>query len=194
MNSSQLRHGGLVLIGTGLLILGIVSGILLLDPKQGESKGESGDGSLIGNSSVVPVEVNFKAPRLSLTDLKGDDASIDDYQGKVILLNNWATWCPPCKEEMPALEAFFQAHQDDGFMLIAIEAGDPHADVADFVNSFDLSFPVWLDPSNQALQTFNNYGLPNSYVIDRDGNVKLAWTGPISEPMLEKYVTPLIEE
>jgi thiol-disulfide isomerase/thioredoxin len=188
-NGAQLRYGGLILVGAGLLALGIVTAILLID-----RHGKEFSTSAAQDISAVPADVNFKAPDLRLKNLDGDDASIEDYQGKVVLINNWATWCPPCREEMPGLEAFFKAHQDEGFILIGIDAGDSHDDVADFINSFDLSFPVWLDPTNQALQAFRNYGLPNSYVIDRDGYVRLVWTGAISEPMLEKYVTPLLEE
>jgi cytochrome c biogenesis protein CcmG, thiol:disulfide interchange protein DsbE len=95
---------------------------------------------------------------------------------------------------MPALQAFYDAHKDDGFVLIAIDAGDPFNDVEDFVHTYGLSFPVWLDPENQTLKAFKNYGLPNSYVIDKDGVVQLAWTGAISDTMLEKYVAPLLQE
>jgi peroxiredoxin len=142
----------------------------------------------------MPVEVNFKAPDLSLTDIQGNNVSVSDHRGKVILLNNWATWCPPCKAEMPTLNAFYEAHRGEGFVLIAIDAGDTSADVEDFVKNYNLTFPVWLDPDTEALNAFKNFGLPNSYVIDREGVVQLAWTGAISDTMLEKYITPLIQE
>lgn len=194
LKRSQLRNGGLMLFGAGLIVLGIVAGLLIIDLQGKDTTADAANGQRSNETSVVPVEVNFKAPDLFLKDLSGEDVSIIDHIGKVILINNWAIWCPPCKEEMPALESYYQAHHSEEFILIAIDAGDPQADVADFVSRYVLSFPVWLDASNKALQAFNNYGLPSSYVIDKNGIVRVAWTGAISEHMLEKYVTPLIEE
>jgi peroxiredoxin len=76
--------------------------------------------------------------------------------------------------------------------LIAIDAGDPSGDVVKFVEDYHLPFTILLDPDNQALIAFQNDSLPSSYVIDHLGNVVLAWTGPINQAMLEKYVTPLL--
>lgn len=145
--------------------------------------------------AAVPVKVNFAAPAVSLTDINGTPASLTDLRGQVILVNLWATWCPPCKAEMPALETFYRKHKDSGFVIVAINDGDPTPDVNQFVSEYGLSFPVWLDPtyiaSEQAFKTMN---LPSSYVIDRDGTVVLSWVGGINSRNLEKYVTPVIEE
>jgi thiol-disulfide isomerase/thioredoxin len=191
---SQIRNSGLMLIGIGLLLLGVVTGIMLIGADKAPNSNLASGDDLLSNGSVIPVEVNFKAPNLKLKDLQGNDVSISDHLGKVVLINNWATWCPPCKAEMPALEAFYNKHRGEGFILIAIDAGDTSTDVEEFVNEYGLSFPVWMDPDSQALEAFKNYGLPNSYVIDKDGVVQLAWTGAISDLMLEKYVTPLLQE
>jgi len=145
-------------------------------------------------NSVVPQEVNFAAPELSLQNLNGETESLADYHGQVILVNNWATWCPPCKAEMPTLVAYHNEHTADGFSVIAVEAGEPLDMVAQFADSYQMSFPVWLDPNGASLRAFGNGTLPNSYVIDRSGTVRYAWTGEISKAMLEKYVTPLIAE
>ena len=110
------------------------------------------------------------------------------------MINNWATWCPPCKAEMPTLSKYFKEHRDQGFILVGIEAGDPTRDVEKFVKDYGLTFPILLDPNNKSLIAFHNDNLPSSYVIDRNGNVILAWTGPISKAMLEKYITPLLEQ
>jgi peroxiredoxin len=145
-------------------------------------------------SSVVPVSVQFAAPDLSLENINGKVESLTDYRDTVVLVNNWATWCPPCKAEMPTLSAYYREHTTEGFTIIAIEAGDPGHVVAPFVQSYNLEFPVWLDPNRDSLQAFGNGTLPNSYVIDRSGTVRYAWTGEISKAMLEKYVTPLLKE
>jgi len=148
----------------------------------------------VSSSSVVPMEVNFAAPELSLQNINGKTESLAAYRTDVVLVNNWATWCPPCKAEMPTLSDYYNEHHADGFTIIAIEAGDPLQPVAQFAESYQLQFPVWLDPNGDSINAFGNGNLPNSYVIDRTGMVRYAWTGEISKDMLEKYVTPLIEE
>lgn len=95
---------------------------------------------------------------------------------------------------MPTLSAYYNEHTSEGFTIIAIDAGDPAEGVVTFVESYSLKFPVWLDPDGTALRAFGNGTLPNSYVIDRNGTVRYAWTGEISKAMLEKYVTPLLSE
>jgi len=146
------------------------------------------------SNSVVPVKVSYAAPELSLQNIKGETEALTDYRNKVVLVNNWATWCPPCKAEMPTLVAYHNEHAADGFTVIAIEAGEPVDVVSQFADSFNMPFPVWLDPNSASLRAFGNGTLPNSYVIDRSGTVRYAWTGEISKAMLEKYVTPLISQ
>ena len=145
--------------------------------------------------SAVPVQVNYPAPDLTLTDAEGISHSLKDYRGQVALVNLWATWCPPCKEEMPTLQGFYDKYKDKGFVVIAINDGDPTADVLKFVKDYQLSFPVWLDPKYSATeQAFKTLNLPSSYVIDRSGTIRLMWVGGISRRMLNKYVAPLITE
>lgn len=145
--------------------------------------------------TAVPVSVSFPAPELTLTDIDGVPRSLADYRGQVVLVNLWATWCPPCKEEMPALQAFYEDHKDRGFVIIAINDGDPTADVIQFVKDYELSFPVWLDPTYSATEeAFHTLNLPASFVIDRSGTIQLAWVGGINSRMLEKHVMPLIAE
>lgn len=179
---------GMILLGCGLLLLGVVSAFWLVDADARRS--------LIGEkpSTVIPAKVEFAAPDLSLFDIQGNPVALADYRGKVVLVNNWATWCPPCKAEMPILQAYYEAHQAQDFILIAIDAGDAASQVLEYVQVYQLSFPVWLDPQMQALQAFRNDALPSSYVIDRQGVVRLAWTGAVDRETLEKFVTPLLEE
>jgi len=172
----------MVLIGVGLIVIGMAALDLLTDGKTS------------GEFSVVPSAVNFPAPELTLTDLNGQEVSLSDFRQQIVLINNWATWCPPCKLEMPTLQKYYQEHAREGFMLIGIEAGDTAEDVASFVTEDALTFQILLDPNEESLIAFQNDSLPSSYVIDHDGNVVLAWTGPINHAMLEKYVTPLLEQ
>jgi cytochrome c biogenesis protein CcmG/thiol:disulfide interchange protein DsbE len=172
----------LVLIGSGLIILGILLIRVLTTTTPGVQY------------SVVPSAVNFPAPNLVLNDLNGNKVNIADYHQQIVMINNWATWCPPCKAEMPILVKYYKAHSDQGFMLFGIEAGDPKKDIVGFVDEYGIPFPILIDPNTESLIAFHNDSLPSSYVIDRNGNVILAWTGPISQDMLEKYVTPLLEQ
>jgi len=145
--------------------------------------------------STVPAETNYPAPELTLTDLEGVTRSLAGYRGQVTLVNLWATWCPPCKEEMPTLQAYFNKHRDEGFTIIAVNDGDPTPDVIEFVEDYRLTFPIWLDPTYIATeQAFKTLNLPSSFVIDRSGTVRLQWVGEINRKMLEQYVTPIIKE
>lgn len=145
--------------------------------------------------STVPVQVNFSSPELTLTDIQGIPHSLSDYQGQVVLVNLWATWCPPCKKEMPTLQAYHDKYADNGFTIIAINDGDPTPDVIQFVKDYQLTFPVWLDPTYIATEdAFKTLNLPSSFVIDRNGMVRLSWVGEINSKMLEKHVTPIIKE
>jgi peroxiredoxin len=182
----------LFFIGGGLILLGLAALIAWPKAEANPAVALSGGSSGI---STVPVAVHYAAPDLTLFDLAGKEHSLLNYHGQVVLVNLWATWCPPCKAEMPTLEAYFQEHQADGFVTLAINDGDPNEAVASFVNEFNLSFPVLLDPSYQATDhAFKTHNLPSSFVIDRDGNVRLRWVGEIDRASLEKYVTPLLLE
>jgi cytochrome c biogenesis protein CcmG/thiol:disulfide interchange protein DsbE len=147
------------------------------------------------DSLTIPVKVNYSAPELTLLDTQGSPRSLSDYRGQVVLVNLWATWCPPCKEEMPALQSFYNKYRDQGFVIVAINDGDPKADVLQFVDDYKLTFPVWLDPNYIATeQAFKTLNLPSSFVIDRDGTIQIQWVGGITLRNLEKHVSPLILE
>jgi peroxiredoxin len=96
---------------------------------------------------------------------------------------------------MPTLQAFYDKYREDGFVIIAINDGDPMPDVLQFIEDYQLTFPVWLDPTYIATEeAFHTLNLPASFVIDRDGTIQLTWVGGISYSALEEYVAPLIVE
>ncbi|HWQ83339.1 MAG TPA: TlpA disulfide reductase family protein [Anaerolineales bacterium] len=177
----------LVLAGMGLIIFGVAAAIIVFEEtNRNQAQAQAGE--------VLPQIVNYPAPELQLVDVNGQTVDLKAYTGQVVLLNNWATWCPPCRAEMPALQVYHTAHQEQGFTVVAVEAGDPIEQVRQFVDEYGLTFPVWVDTRQQALAAFRNMALPNSYVMDRAGQVRLAWNGAISLETLDKYVTPLLEE
>jgi len=188
-NQSRLKILSLVLVGAGLVIFGAVALVILPKPiSVSEPTVEQTD------QGFSPAKMEEAAPDLELVDLEGREVSLEDYRGEVVLVNNWATWCPPCRAEMPILEAYYQVHKDEGFVLIGIEAGEPADEVVEFVENYGISFPVWLDPESKAIIGFRNMALPSSYVINPDGMIVYAWTGAVTLNSLEEYLTPLLKE
>jgi peroxiredoxin len=184
--NQKYRILALVLVGGGLLIVGLVSFILL-----------TSNYSTPSTASVRvsgPAVVDFPAPELQLHDIDGNPVSLSDYRGQVVLVNNWATWCPPCRQEMPILDAYFRDHRHQDFLIVAIDAGDPAEMVADFIDRYGLSFPVWVDPSSSALNSFRNNYLPSSYLIDQKGQVVMAWSGAVTYASLDQNITPLLKD
>jgi thiol-disulfide isomerase/thioredoxin len=186
--SSPKRFFAMLLIGAGLVLIGVMLFVFLNDAPAATSSSSSQD------FSTIPVKVNFAAPDLTLTNLSGKPVALKDYLGSVVLVNLWATWCPPCKEEMPTLQAFYEKYKTNGFALIAIDQEETLDVVTPFVKEFGLTFPVWLDEKYLAERKFKTSNLPSSYVIDRNGTVRLMWIGAISAKNLEKYVPAIITE
>lgn len=175
----------MTMIGFGLLALGIM---FLLLAQENSAYATTQD------FSTVPVTVDFAAPELNLTGMDGETVSFADYRGQVVLVNLWATWCPPCREEMPTLLAFYEKYRSKGFVLIGIDQGETKELVEPFIEEFKLTFPVWLDAGSVAGSEFATMNLPSSYVIDRDGQVRLMWIGGISKKNLEAHVPKIIME
>ncbi len=173
-----------ILLGAGLILFG--TALLAYLSINRNQPGSS-------NPAAVPVNVNFPAPELALNDLNGSTISLKSLQGQYVLVNSWATWCPPCQQEMPALESFYQAHKDKGFTIYAIEDGEPKGEVAQFVSKYQLSFPVLLDPDAKGYAAFQNPGLPTSWLINPQGTVVMTWQGAIDRKTLDEKVAPLLK-
>jgi thiol-disulfide isomerase/thioredoxin len=178
-----------IVIGIGLITVGVAAMALLTLRHSLWSQTES-----TVESSVVPVNADYAAPDLTLNDLDGKPRSLSDYVGKVVLVNMWATWCPPCVSELPTLNSFYKDYAMEGFVMIGIDDGEELSVVKDYVTQKGLIFPIWLDPTYLSESAFNTQNLPSSFLIDRQGQVRLQWVGAISRAMLEKYVLPIIEE
>ena len=180
---SRVRILAMMMVGIGLLATGAMF-VMLLDQRDASAQ----------DFSAVPAKVNFPAPELNLQDLSGEQVALSDYRGSVVLVNLWATWCPPCREEMPTLQTFYEKYKEDGFVLIAIDQEETSDVVQPFVEEFGLTFPIWLDLDYLAQQQFHTANLPSSYVVDREGVVRLMWIGGISKKNLEKFVPDIIRE
>jgi peroxiredoxin len=179
----------MIFIGAGLIVIAIT--FVIFPPRADGQTSTAGPGKV---PASLPGEVNYPAPALTLTDMQDQTVSLEDYRGQWVLVNNWATWCPPCRAEMPELNAYYEAHKDDGFVLVGISSGDTKTQIADFIQEYRLSFPMWQDPTSASLRAFRMDYLPSSIVIDPSGTVRLVWTGAVSLETLEKYVTPLLQQ
>jgi peroxiredoxin len=121
---------------------------------------------------IIALDERKKEKNFTLSDLQGTAVRLADWQGKVVVLNFFATWCPPCREEMPSLEKLYQVYQDQEFLVVGI-AGDVQGKkvVAPFIKEFGVTFPVLLDRKNQVLRQYLVRGLPTTCVLDRQGRI-----------------------
>jgi peroxiredoxin len=119
------------------------------------------------------------APDFAVADLQGRTVRLSALRGKVVVLNLWATWCPPCVEEMPSMERLWTSLQGDGFALLAVSQDEEgrHA-VEPFVERMRLTFPILLDPEHQVGDRYEVWGYPETFVIDRNGYVVERVIGP----------------
>jgi peroxiredoxin len=178
----------LITLGIGLILLGTAL-IIVLVQRESEHRELLADPD---SNCIQPAIVEYNAPTLTLKDLGLQDVTLETYQDDIVLLNTWATWCPPCRAEMPDLQTFYDKYHDMGFTLIGINIGESREQVLAFALEHDLTFPMWLDPTELTLRAFNTISLPYSAVIDREGIVRYAWSGATCLRELESTVTPLI--
>ena len=112
------------------------------------------------------------APNFTYPGLNGKMISLSDYRGRVVFLNIWATWCPPCREEMPSMEKLYKGLKGEGFEILAVSIDASGAGaVAPFMKEFRLSFPALLDPEGTIQQRYHTTGIPESFIIDKKGIV-----------------------
>ena len=127
------------------------------------------------------VEVGFEAPSYAARDLKGDSVSLALLRGKPVLLNVWATWCLPCKEEIPYLEKLHGEHAAKGLQIIgvSIDARGDEAKIESFASDFRMTYPIWRDPDERVNTRFLAIGVPSTYLIDRDGVLRWKHLGTL---------------
>ena len=120
--------------------------------------------------------------------------SIADYQGRWVLVNLWASWCPPCREEAPALEDFQRRYRGDGVTVLGINVQDNTDDALAFLREFPTSYPQLWSKGDERSEAFGTTGLPESFLVDPRGRVALIAIGPVDESFLSENVVPLIED
>jgi cytochrome c biogenesis protein CcmG, thiol:disulfide interchange protein DsbE len=158
-----------VLAVVGLLVWGLAS------------KGSSG----LAVGEAAPVD---PLPRLE----GGGTGSLADYRGQWVLVNFWASWCEPCKEEAPALEEFQRRHAGDSFTVLGIDSQDLSDDGRGFVREFGLTYPQLRDGDGEAADDYGTTGVPENFLVGPDGKVRLLIRGPVTEEILRDSVEPLL--
>jgi cytochrome c biogenesis protein CcmG, thiol:disulfide interchange protein DsbE len=145
-----------------------------------------------GSSRVVAGDV---APTRNLPLLEGRGrGSLADYRGRWVLVNFWASWCLPCRQEAPALEAFQQRHEGPKFTVLGIDTQDLSDDGRAFMRRYHLSYPQLHDGEGHAAQEFGTTGVPENFLVDPNGKVRVAVPGPMTEKSLRDDVAPLLSK
>ena len=169
------RRETLIAFGLLALLLGMLWW-LLPARKAGEEgskyhHAESLD--LYERAGVTEFKEGQRGPGLSLESLDGKTVSLNDYAGKLVLLNFWATWCPPCDAEMPTLENLWKRYRDKGLVVVgvSVDKAEPRAFVAPYVRGKKLTFPILLDPDMKAAQAWRVAGIPATFLVKPSGEV-----------------------
>ena len=137
------------------------------------------------------------APDFRLRDLRGNDFFSNRYQGRVLLINFWATWCTYCREELPLLEDFNRRYCAMGLQTVSILKDTNNIDLAmDISSKNSISYPILLDKDEELFKSFGAYALPQTVLVDRSGKIRFIHIGfnPKDEPLLEKEILRLLEE
>lgn len=145
-----------------------------------------------GAAALQGVNKGNLARDFTLETVDGNRVSLKDFGGKVVLINFWATWCPPCRDEIPDLQSAYQARQDDGFVVLGVNVEEPRVTVEQFVDEIDMTYPVLLDEGGQVLQTYRANGLPMSVIVDQEGVIQVRHVGYLTAAQLERYLAELM--
>ena len=139
-----------------------------------------GKASFFSPSSKPRIKTGAPAPNFTLRALDGRMVSLADYKGKVVFLNVWATWCPPCREEMPSMEKLYQELKGQGLEILAVSIDVSGAKaVAPFTKEKGLTFPALLDPEGTIQDLYGTTGVPESFIIDKKGIIEKTIIGPL---------------
>jgi peroxiredoxin len=161
----------------GILLILAVMAVACSGPGQGAPQG---------------INTGQQARDFTFETLDGRQVSLSDHKGKVVLVNLWATWCAPCRDEIPDLEAAYQAHQDEGFIVLGVNQGETRDAVQPFVDEFRMTYPVLLDEQGELMKIYRGQGLPMSLIVDGDGVLRVRHVGYLTAAQLDDHLAPLL--
>jgi peroxiredoxin len=142
-------------------------------------------------------QTGFAAPDFTLQTMSGQSMTLSKLRGKVVLVNVWASWCAPCRAEMPAIENVYQQYRDSGFVTLAVNATfqDSEVDAAAFAQRLGLTFPILLDTKGTVTQLYQVRALPTSFFIGRDGKIReVVFGGAMNEATIASKIQMLLNE
>jgi len=186
-----------ILILVLIAIMALTVSCSRTDKKEAEAKKEVVAEKKAVEPVKTPGSVGTKAADFNLTDLKGKPVSLKDYEGKVILLNFWATWCPPCKAEIPDFIQMYEKYKSRDLVIIGISGfRDNVKQVEKYVETAQINYPVFYAEDKQKSTLIPNYGnfqgIPTTFLIDKKGTIQYVWTGTLDEEEFlkkgEKYL------
>ncbi len=178
--SSPTRSNKLVIVLASVAILAVVFGLVWMQ-----------------SSKYEPLTVGKVAPDFNLPDLNEKEIRLSDFRGKVVFLNFWATWCKPCREEMPSMEILYKNFEKDGLVILAISIDrvTTKKDIPPFVKALNLTFPILIDSWGQTDKRYKLMGVPETYIIDQQGILREKVIGPRDWTILDnlQVVTQLLK-
>jgi cytochrome c biogenesis protein CcmG/thiol:disulfide interchange protein DsbE len=126
-----------------------------------------------------------------LTDLDGQEVRLADLKGRPVWVVFWATWCPPCQQETPDIRAAYEAHREEGLVVLAIDIQEPAEVVRDYAARYELTYLIALDTYAAIMKTYAVFGLPTHYFIDRDGTIRDRYFGPLTRELMERRIAAI---
>ena len=183
------RQWNMVLV-TVLVAGSLFIGATRVQPNLGTSQ-IAAQADLLSDPAPLP---NHPAPDLALPQLDGTQRTLRDLQGQVVLINVWATWCPPCRAEMPAIQQAYVEYRARGFIVLAVNQREDATAITSFLEQHGLTFPILLDRDGQASATYQASALPSSFFVDRRGVIRAVYHGPMPPRVINGIVEQLLQE
>jgi len=149
-----------------------------------------------GGALPASPREGFPAPDFKLDVLGGRQVTLSQLRGQVVMINLWASWCAPCRIEMPAIEKVYRAYRDQGFVVLGLNTTfqDSEIEAAAFVDQLGLTFPILLDRSGATSNRYQLRALPSTYFVDRKGIIRAAVFGAMNDALIESKVAELVKE
>jgi thiol-disulfide isomerase/thioredoxin len=151
---------------------------------------------IVRESGLKPIAKSAIKPKFSLKDLFGADRDLEQYRGKVVLVNFWASWCPPCVEEMPSMQRLYGKLKGRPFEILAINVGEKAPAIIQFLKTMNIGFPVLLDPTGEVYHAWKVYVYPTNFLIDAKGRIRYGSYGAINwdEARPQTIIESLLDE
>ncbi len=177
----------------GLIIAFVVVSILVAGLWVGEAISQRSKGGMVAAAGrPASVERDQLAPLFDLPTITGQHMALGDTAGDVVLVNFWATWCAPCREEMPVIEAAQQKYGPRGFKVLSVNVQEPSGVVTDYIREVGVTFPILLDQEGSVTRSYRVQTLPRNFFLARDGRVVRIHPGELTPETIERYLQELL--